>query len=333
MTAENKQPGIFSAGLLPWLKPVWKQLDAQIKADHLPHAILLNGRPHSGIEQLTEKLATRLICTDFKDDMACGQCRNCRLYTGGGHPDVFSLQPEEDSKVIKVDQIRQFVHKISLTPGIARCKVALVRPAEAMNIAAANALLKTLEEPAGDTFIILSSTEPARLLATIRSRCQKFTINAASHADALAWLEGEDIPKDKAEQALLASRDLPLLAKHYLDDGLLEVRREIGIGFFKTARGQLDPVAVAESWAAYSQPLIWLWLSQWLADLSRAKLSDSQCIDPVSEAVRKIRPQLSAKKTLEFQNRAMQGGRSREGSLRQDLLFEQWLLNWVNLTT
>lgn len=314
-----------------WQAVVWQQLMAQLENKQLPHAILLSSQPHSGIETLANQLAARLICPQPEGDLACGQCRNCKLLQSGSHPDVFNLEPEEDSKVIKIDQIRNFVHKISLTAGIAKYKVALVRPAEAMNQAAANALLKTLEEPAGDTYIILSSTEPARLLATIRSRCQQYIVSPADSADIGTWLGGQGYQQEQIDTALLAARDLPLLAEEYLQGDLLEVRRNVGIGYLKAARGQADPVAVAISWAALGQPLVWLWLSQWMGDIARASLSNESCNDPISEAVRNTRPEFPVKTSLQLQSLAMRGWRSKESSLRQDLLFEQWLLQWAQL--
>jgi len=323
--------GIQANANYPWQEMTWQQLMVQHASQHLPHAILLSSQPHSGIESLALRLAARLICTEPVDDNACGLCRNCKLLRGGGHPDVFFLEPEEDSKVIKIDQIRNFVHKISLTAGIAKYKVALVRPAEAMNKAAANALLKTLEEPAGDTYIILSSTEPARLLATIRSRCQQYIIRSADSLRIKDWLLEQGYDSQQIDTALLAARGLPLLAEDYLKGDLLEVRRNVGIGYLKSARGQADPVAVANSWVALNQPLVWLWLSQWMGDIARASLANEPCIDPVSEAVRKTRPAFPVKTSLQLQAMAMQGWRSKESSLRQDLLFEQWLLQWAQI--
>ncbi|MBE9549016.1 MAG: DNA polymerase III subunit delta' [Proteobacteria bacterium] len=323
--------GVQAISSYPWQDTAWQQLMTQHANQHLPHAILLSSQSHSGIETLAIRLVARLICPEPVGDNACGLCRNCKLLQAGGHPDVFFLEPEEDSKVIKIDQIRNFAHKISLTAGIAKYKVAMVRPAEAMNLAAANALLKTLEEPAGDTYIILSSTEPARLLATIRSRCQQYTIQPAVSAAIKSWLDELGYEAKQIGAALLAARGLPLLAEEYLQGDLLEVRRNVGIGYLKSARGQADPVAVANSWVALNQPLVWLWLSQWMGDVARASLANEPCTDPVSEAVRKTRPGFPVKTSLQLQAMAMQGWRSKESSLRQDLLFEQWLLQWAQV--
>ncbi|MCF6225031.1 MAG: DNA polymerase III subunit delta' [Xanthomonadales bacterium] len=315
----------------PWHAMLWQQLMKQHANQHLPHAILLSSQPHAGIEKLAERLAVRLICTELNDDSACGECRNCKLFAGGSHPDVFILEPEEDSKVIKIDQIREFVHKITLTASMASCKIALVRPAEAMNQAAANALLKTLEEPAGDAYIILSSTEPARLLATIRSRCQQYAVETAANTLVEDWLTQSGNQTEKVRTAILAARGLPLLAAEYLQGDLLDVRRNVGIGYLKTARGQADLMAVANNWVTLKQPLVWLWLSQWMGDVARASLTGEACKDPVSEAVRSARPNFPLETSLQLQSMAMQGWRSQEGPLRQDLLFEQWLLQWAQI--
>lgn len=313
----------------PWHSALWQQLLKQHENQHLPHALLLTSQPHAGIEALATRLAARLICTQPVVDSACCECRNCKLFLAGSHPDVFILQPEEDSKVIKIDQIREFVHKITLTASMATCKVALVQPAEAMNPAAANALLKTLEEPPGDAYIILSTTEPARLLATIRSRCQRYSVEAAERETVESWLTQSGHQEEQIQPAMLAARGLPLLAEEYLQGDLLNIRRNIGIGYLKAARGQADLMTVANNWVALKQPLVWLWLHQWMGDVARAGLTGEVCKDPVSEAVRNARPDFPVKMSLQLQAMAMQGWRSNEGPLRQDLLFEQWLLQWA----
>ncbi len=315
----------------PWQQELWRQLPQQ----RLPHAILLTGQAHSGLEQLARALAARLVCTEIESEnsRACAECRNCKLLAAGSHPDVFSLDLVEDSKVIKVDQIRNFVQQVSLTPGIAKRKVAIVWPAEKMNLAAANALLKTLEEPAGDTHIILASSEPASLLATIRSRCQKYTVAAAELKTVDAWLASQDYPNEQRDSAISAARGLPLLALDYLVEELLPVRRNVGVALLKSARGQAGALEVATQWVKLGtelgKPLVWLWLSQWLQDIIRSRVSADKAADPIAAAVGEARPEFPLQKIVFLQNLAIRGYRSQDTPLRQDLLFEQWLLQWV----
>ncbi len=315
----------------PWQQAVWQQL----QQPRLPHAIMLASPAHSGVEELAGALAGRLICTEIQSDtgLACGQCRNCKLLAAGSHPDVFSLSPAADSKVIKVDQVRDFVRQMTLTPGIARNKVAIIWPAEKMNLAAANALLKTLEEPAGDAYIILASCEPASLLATIRSRCQKYTLAVAEAQIVDTWLEAQDYPAEQRQSAILAARGLPLSALEYLQQELLPVRRSVGVALLKSARGQLGANQVATEWVKLGtelgRPLVWLWLSQWLQDIIRSRVSKQAGSDPIATAVSDTRPEYSLDKVIHLQKLAVAGYRSQDTALRQDLLFQQWLLQWV----
>ena len=323
-------PLLGLGNVYPWQEELWQQLQQR-----LPHAILLSGQAHSGLEDLAGALAAHLVCskTDTGSSHACGQCRNCQLLVAGSHPDVSALKLIEESKLIKVDQIRDFVQQMSLTPGIAKCKVAVIWPAEKMNLAAANALLKTLEEPPGHTHIILASCEPSRLLATIRSRCQQYTVAAADSELVDTWLGAQDYASEPRQSAILAARGLPLLALTYLREELLPIRRKVGVALLKSARGQADVLQVATEWVKLStqlgQPLVWLWLSQWMQDIIATRLTRLDGNDPIAVALGNARADYPVEKTIHLQQLAVTGYRSEDTSLRQDLLFEQWLLQWV----
>ena len=122
-------------------------------------------------------MVARLLCRENEPAGLCSHCRSCTLLAAGSHPDYFDLQPDEGKQVIKVDQVRALIGKLDLTTSISERKVACIHPAEEMNAAAANALLKSLEEPAGNTVLILVSDNPGRLPVTIRSRCQAISVN------------------------------------------------------------------------------------------------------------------------------------------------------------
>lgn len=136
----------------------------------LAHAYLFAGEAGVGKRRAALALAAMLNCAAPRPDDACGECSSCRRVAAGSHPDVHLLTPEGSE--IKIDQVRQAQADLSLKAFEGRRKVLIVDDAETMNVASANAFLKTLEEPPGESVIILVSAMPQGLLATIRSRCQ-----------------------------------------------------------------------------------------------------------------------------------------------------------------
>ena len=151
-----------------WQQKQWQQFLSRKQSGTMPHAILLTGNEDS------EKLDFAKACAEL---LLCENDTTCHLFRIGNHPDFFLIQPEEKTKLIKIDQIRELTIELTQTAQQGGNKVAIIEPAEMMNIASANALLKTLEEPASNVFILLVTAHPTRLPATIRSRCQKIIIN------------------------------------------------------------------------------------------------------------------------------------------------------------
>ncbi|MFO6082911.1 DNA polymerase III subunit delta', partial [Pseudomonas aeruginosa] len=156
------------ADIYPWQQALWSQLGG--RAQHA-HAYLLYGPAGIGKRALAEHWAAQLLCQRPAAAGACGECKACQLLAAGTHPDYFVLEPEEAEKPIRVDQVRDLVGFVVQTAQLGGRKVVLLEPAEAMNVNAANALLKSLEEPSGDTVLLLISHQPSRLLPTIKSRC------------------------------------------------------------------------------------------------------------------------------------------------------------------
>jgi DNA polymerase III subunit delta' len=172
---------------LPWLAA---PLAAALQG-HRGHALLLHAAPGDGALAFAFTLAQAWLCEGTGPVRPCGHCGSCHLVQAHGHPDLTVLLPEtlrrelnwplpddkpdserKPSKQIRVDDVRVLVDRATRTSARGRGKVALVFPAEVMNAQAANALLKTLEEPAAGTRMLLATAEPARLLPTVRSRCQ-----------------------------------------------------------------------------------------------------------------------------------------------------------------
>lgn len=197
---------------LPWLNRPRVRLLEQIRAGRLPHALLIHGLPGLGKQQLASALMQSLLCTRLGDNGPCGQCKSCLLFAAGTHPDCRTFEPEDKSRVIKVDQIRQLVTFLGTTAQQGGYQCVLITPAEAMNPSAMNALLKSLEEPPGDACLILVSSAPANLSATIRSRCQQLAIAPPDRETALAWLSSRVGEGKQAKSLLALSNGAPLAA-------------------------------------------------------------------------------------------------------------------------
>lgn len=192
----------------PWQAAAWARLHALLAADRLPHALLVAGPGGTGEREFAVRAAQALLCS-APEDTPCGTCPACRQFAAGTHPDAIRVEPPEADKAIPVDMVRALVARLGLT-GRGR-KVALIDPAEAMNANAANSLLKTLEEPPGDSVLLLVSMRPGRLPATVRSRCQRITFGLPEPETACAWLDGQGVAD--AVTWLARAGGAPLLAR------------------------------------------------------------------------------------------------------------------------
>ena len=210
--------------LHPWLAPLARELLG--RRDRFAHAVLLGGPEGIGKRDLALVLAQSLLCeTPAEDGLACNACASCHYVAAGQHPDLRLVEPfdvDEDGVAtpvewIAVDKIRALIDWAQLTSHRRIAKVAVVAPAERMNAAAANALLKTLEEPPAGTYLILVTHQPGRLAPTIVSRCVRVAIPTVDAAAASAWLASQGV-KDPA--GLLAQAEgAPLRARRLADAG------------------------------------------------------------------------------------------------------------------
>jgi len=219
----------------PWQQPHWQALLAQIERDKLPHALLLTGQKGIGKWHYAQLLANYLLCLQPKSGLPCGQCRSCELLAAGNHPDKIIVAPEETNKLIKVDQIRHLSMFVSKTAQQQGYKVALIGPVEQLNVNAGNALLKSLEEPAGRTLLILTTHVSSGVMATIRSRCQLQAMPVPARAVSIEWLNSINIAAD-AQALLDISAGSPLQANE-LSEG---ERRDVLVQFLSGLAGMSE---------------------------------------------------------------------------------------------
>ena len=172
---------------LPWLKAAKSRFSQQLSNDSTPHAQLLGVEHGYGADLLLQHFAKLALCEKPMGAEPCGFCHSCQLVKAETHPDLHIVKP--DGQQIKVDQIRQLCSSLAKTSQQGGRRVAIIFDAEKMNVAAANALLKTLEEPGKDTLLLLQTSTPSLLMATISSRCQKIAVNLPSKDEINQWLQ------------------------------------------------------------------------------------------------------------------------------------------------
>jgi DNA polymerase III subunit delta' len=262
-------PASFSLLDLPWLWPQALTIDQAINAKRLPQALLLLGVKGSGKRVLSEWLAKRLLCQKPKEiqglNFGCDDCAACHLYTVDTHPDLSRVLVAEDKKQISIEDIRKLIGQMSLKANLGGFKLALIDPADALNVNGANALLKTLEEPPPNTLLMMCLTRLERLPATIASRCQRVALPLPERDTALLWLNGHSTRPDWPQLLQLAG-GAPLLALDYMSGGAADVLKDMSKIFDELRSPQVDLIALAER-AQGHYPLERLrWLEQWVND-------------------------------------------------------------------
>jgi DNA polymerase-3 subunit delta' len=236
--------------LPPWLADAWREFAQRAASARMAHAFLLGGPAGLGKRALAEAMLARLLCTAPTDDQhACGQCRGCALRLAGSHPDLVRVGIEEEATQIKIDQIRALSQRLALTPQLGGAQVVLIDPAETLNTEACNALLKTLEEPSAGTVLILVTDLPMRLLATIRSRCQRMDVRFPPRDQALAWLEAQGVSASAARAALELAAGNPGLAQRLADPAQRELASAITAELRDLATGKENLLELSTRWA------------------------------------------------------------------------------------
>ena len=243
-----------------WQEPTWEYLSTLEKEQRLPHALLAQGESGIGKAHLIHGFTSKLLCTE-NDLFACGHCKSCTLIEAGTHPDFRKVGLLEKSKLIKVDQVRELVEFFSKTAQMGGYKIAIIEVADQMNVNAANALLKCLEEPSGKSLIILLTHAPNRLLPTIKSRCQNIAMHKPEFDVAEKWLA--NFVFDPLQRTLLLdlANGNPLLAADYHDRDILSFYHEHITQIVELPTGKHSLTKIAEK-VAKGDVALWLALNQ-----------------------------------------------------------------------
>ena len=271
----------MTGDLHPWNRPLW--LGLELPRRPLPASLLLVGPRGVGKTAFALHLAQALLCHQpASDGQGCGTCQSCRLFASDNHPDFRLVQDassEEDAgeeegakgaalaRWIRVEQVRDLAQLLALRPHLGRRRVVLIHPADRLHPSAANALLKTLEEPPAETHFILVTAAPRRLPATILSRCVRLPFRLPDAAEAVAWLEAQGA--EQAALALAQSGFAPLLARD-LDTAEYWSRRERLISQV-LASADFDPVAASERMSGEDLAFLVGAMQRWCHDLLLAR--------------------------------------------------------------
>ena len=260
--------------LLPWHAAARGRLETAVSAGRLPHAVLLHGPAGVGKERFAAALAAALFCKGRGATLeACGQCAECALSLAGSHPDLHWLRRLEDKKSISVDQVRETCEQLGMTSLRGGLRVAIVVPAQAMTPSAQNALLKTLEEPAPRTLLMLVTPRPSGLLATLRSRCQRIEIARPGTAEALDWL-GRELGASVDGALLEAAGGAPLKALALAPHHPALEEQMTGLVAAVAAR-RAEPTGAAAEMMGEGLPARLDWLEAWLGRAIRARTAPS----------------------------------------------------------
>jgi DNA polymerase-3 subunit delta' len=267
---------IASTGIYPWQAEAWQLLSSYFNTSRIPQAVLLTGLPGLGKMHLANVYANLLLCSNPSGHgFGCGFCSSCKLFLAKTHPDYLSIEPEEAGKVIGVDKIRYLIAKLALKPQHEGYRITIFQPADSLNIAAANAFLKCLEEPTERSSFILIAANPAKLPATIRSRCQHIHLNPPDKTSAVQWLKLQNVQQDHLQLLEMAS-GAPLLAKTYAETQLAQIRSEYFQTWLNIAQDKVNLLIVAEQWQkqeAIELSVLLSWMSDWISDIVKLAYS------------------------------------------------------------
>jgi DNA polymerase-3 subunit delta' len=362
MASDDAMAARFTAVLerYPWHDALWSALARQF--DQLPHALLLQGRPGLGKHDFAVQLAQALLCERPRDSRGCGHCHSCHLFIAGTHPDFHVLQPEEITESsehlcsrygiryparaeekkrerptadITIYQIRSLIEDMQIRPYSAGRKVVLLSPADAMNLNAANSLLKLLEEPPLGSMLLLVTSHPARLPATIRSRCARLLFRQPAAVVGLAWLRARPDSKGNPAWLLDFAGGSPLLAESLGREEFPQVRIQLLQDLAALAQSREHPVTCAARWKGMGTARILGWLYGFANDLIKLGLGapDSALMNRESVTFEKDkRNKYKIRELYAFIDAILENYRQLNSPLDELLILEDVLIRWVRLS-
>ena len=334
---------ILNNKLYPWQTAIWQQLYQN--RDHLPHAILLHGRAGIGKYDFARYFSQSLLCTNSdQQSHACGQCPSCHWFKEESHPDFRLLSPEQETESdeegvsvkktkkktqISVLQIRDLSSFLSLSSHHSGgSRVVLIHPAEALNLASANALLKMLEEPAPGVVFILVAHQLQRLLPTIISRCQKVCMPMPTETQSLDWLSEQGVKSASEQLAYSDGSPIKVYQEQSQFTQLAEGWRQLALG------NQLQPHIAAPMLIANSVETGIITLQKWMYDIVMMRLA-KQVRYHVSNAgaLQALADKVNLSRLFQLQKKVDEIRRLALHPLNHELQIESLLIDYTRVFT
>jgi len=253
----------YSLNTYPWHNSTWDKFVTARAQNHLPHALLIAGSDGTGKLDFAKRIATALLCTSPVNNEACQKCKSCKTYQADANPDFMSIELLKDKQQIAVDQIRKLSDFISYTRSYNAYRVILLNPVERMNNNASNSLLKSLEEPASNTIIILVASNLSKILPTIKSRCQILTLPNPTKTQALSWMQQQQHSNTTNPEELLEMANGQPLTALTLSEDDVKSRVELAQDLLAICTYQQPVTDIAKKWEKYDQSAILNWQIVW----------------------------------------------------------------------
>jgi DNA polymerase-3 subunit delta' len=261
-----------SNNIYPWHEKSWNNFFRARETNHLPHAILLAGENGIGKQALADRMSKSLLCMQPIDQQACNHCQSCRTYDSGANPDYIKIELLEDKQQIGVDQIRRLSEFLNYSRSFNTYRVVLLDPVERMNQNAANSLLKSLEEPSRNTVIILIASQLSKILPTIKSRCQLFSLPTPNYEESLCWLKKHypDIENSELHLQMAFGKPLKSIEIKAKDIENREALADDILGVITSKQAVTD---IAKKWEKSDHNTLLNWQIFWLQEY----LKESAC--------------------------------------------------------
>jgi DNA polymerase-3 subunit delta' len=323
-----------------WQQKQWQHIMQQ--QAKMPHALLLRGRAGTGKYNFALTISKAILCQQASElQQACGNCPSCAWFAEGTHPDFMLIDPEDADNTddeapkkktakksqISVAKIRKLIDDLSLSSHQANgYRVIVISPADMLNGAAANALLKMLEEPPANTLFLLVTSQPQRLLATITSRCQAIDMPLPSETDALNWLASQQV--NNAENVLDLAGGAPLLALQIAEEGevAFQLTKNLALG------AKLDPFACAPLFLALGMERALETLQKWVFDLQCYQLAQAlRYHAQQANALQALAKSVNLRLLLSFQNKLLEAKKTANHPLSNEAQLENILLQYTQL--
>lgn len=327
--------------IYPWQSKIWERLNQDIQ--RLPHALLLYGRAGIGKYDFARSFSQALLCANTTTSgKACGSCASCNWFNDESHPDFRLLSPEQETEAddesvvtkktkkktqISVAQVRDLNDFLSLSSHRSNgLRIVLIHPAEALNVASANALLKVLEEPASGVIFILVAHQLQRLLPTIISRCHKISMPIPDEAQSLVWLGEQGVQNAKQQLAYLEGSPIKVFTEQAQLNQLSEVWRLLSLG------RKLEPHVAAPAVIAISVEAGIIAIQKWLYDIVAIKLGQQTRYHlQHTSALQVLAEKVNLSRLFEMQKKTNDLRKLASHPLNHELQMESLLLEYTKI--